>query len=162
MAMSSTSEVELRPVRRDDLPVLFAHQLDPVANHVAAFVAADQADRAAFDTRWERLLTDDAVVARVVVHDDDVVGHIASYESELGREVTYWIDREHWGKGLATATLRTFLESMDERPLHARSASDNLGSLRVLERCGFVVVGMELAYAPGRRTQIDETILILR
>lgn len=160
--MSSTSEVELRPVRRDDLPVFFAHQLDPVANHVAAFVADDPADRAAFDARWDRLLGDESVIARAVVHDGDVVGHIASYESELGREVTYWIDREHWGKGLATATLRSFLEVAEQRPLHARAASDNLGSLRVLERCGFVVTGMELAYAPGRRAQIDETILVLR
>ncbi|MDY7100116.1 MAG: GNAT family N-acetyltransferase [Actinomycetota bacterium] len=160
--MSSTIELELRPVRRDDLPVFFAHQLDPVANHVAAFVADDPADRGAFDARWERLLSDDTVTSRTVVHDGEVVGHVASYVSDVGREVTYWIDRDHWGKGLATETLRSFLEIITARPLHARTASDNLGSLRVLERCGFEVARVETAYAPGRRAQIDETLLVLR
>ena len=36
---SQTGSVLLRDVTVDDLPVLFQHQQDPAANHMAAFMA---------------------------------------------------------------------------------------------------------------------------
>lgn len=48
---------------------------------------------------------------------------------------------------------------LDARPLHARAASDNTGSLRVLQKSGFKVIGTENSYAPGRNSNIEETIL---
>jgi hypothetical protein len=50
---------------------------------------------------------------------------------------------------------------MPVRPLHARAASDNAGSLRVLRKSGFKVVGTETSFAPGRNADIEETILRL-
>ncbi|CAM5241416.1 hypothetical protein SHIRM173S_09754 [Streptomyces hirsutus] len=48
---------------------------------------------------------------------------------------------------------------MTERPLHARVAADNAGSLRVLEKCGFRVVARETGYAPARGAETDELVL---
>ena len=48
-----------------------------------------------------------------------------------------------------------------ERPLYARRASDNVGSLRVLEKAGFRRVGVNRDFAPGRGEEIEETILRL-
>jgi RimJ/RimL family protein N-acetyltransferase len=45
------------------------------------------------------------------------------------------------------------------RPLHARAASDNVGSLRVLQKAGFKIIGTENSFAPGRNCNIEETIL---
>jgi RimJ/RimL family protein N-acetyltransferase len=45
------------------------------------------------------------------------------------------------------------------RPLHARAASDNVGSLRVLQKSGFKIIGTENSFAPGRNSTIEETIL---
>jgi Acetyltransferase (GNAT) domain len=53
------------------------------------------------------------------------------------REVTYWIGRSYWGKGIATGALKAFLAVDQSRPLHARVAYDNVASHRVLEKCGF-------------------------
>jgi len=47
------------------------------------------------------------------------------------------------------------------RPLHARAASDNAGSLRVLQKCGFQAVGTEKSFAAARNEDIEETILRL-
>jgi hypothetical protein len=47
------------------------------------------------------------------------------------------------------------------RPLFARAASDNLASLKVLQRAGFAIIGTEPSYANARHTEIEETILRL-
>jgi RimJ/RimL family protein N-acetyltransferase len=62
-------------------------------------------------------------------------------------EVTYWIERAAWGKGIATRALALLLELVTTRPLRARAASDNAGSLRVLQKCGFTAVGTETSFA---------------
>lgn len=141
--------------------VFFEHQLDPEANHMAAFGAADPTDRAAFLVRWARILADDAVVTKTIVFDGRVVGHIRRFTQFGEPEVTYWIDREYWGMGLATAALTEFLDLDPTRPLYARAAVDNLGSLRVLDKCGFVAVGEDVGYAEGRGEDVEEFILRL-
>jgi RimJ/RimL family protein N-acetyltransferase len=41
------------------------------------------------------------------------------------------------GRGLATAALAELAAEISERPLHAWVVSSNVGSIRVLEKCGF-------------------------
>ncbi|MEU7720863.1 GNAT family N-acetyltransferase [Streptomyces tibetensis] len=153
--------VELRAVHDSDLPVFFRQMNDPESLSMAAFTPEDPADRAAFDTRWSRQRSSPDVVARTVLADGDVVGSAAVYGIPGEREVTYWIDRAYWGKGIATQALRALLAEVPERPLYARAASDNAGSLRVLEKCGFRVVAGARGHAPARGAEIDETVLIL-
>ncbi|MZF86209.1 GNAT family N-acetyltransferase [Streptomyces sp. SID5643] len=153
--------VELRQVHDSDLPVFFRQMNDPESLSMAAFTPEDPADRAAFDTRWSRQRSSPDVVARTILADGDVVGSAAVYGVPGEREVTYWIDRAYWGKGIATQALRALLAEVPERPLYARAASDNAGSLRVLEKCGFRVVAAARGYAPARGAEIDETVLLL-
>ena len=47
------------------------------------------------------------------------------------------------------------------RPLYARAASDNVASLKVLQKAGFNIMGTENSYAPARKRDIEETILRL-
>ncbi|MGC5035859.1 GNAT family N-acetyltransferase [Streptomyces sp. DT190] len=152
--------VELRAVHDSDLPVFFRQMNDPEALHMAAFTPADPSDRDAFDAHWARIRSSSDVV-RTVLADGDVVGSAAVYGVPGEREVTYWIDRAYWGKGLATAALRALLAQVPERPLYARAAADNVGSLRVLEKCGFRVVAAASGYAHARGAEIDETVLLL-
>jgi len=78
------------------------------------------------------------------------------------REVTYWIGRSHWGKGIATSALRAFLAVDLSRPLHARVAYDNVASRRVLEKCGFVFVSEDKGFSNARGEEIAEVVLELR
>ncbi|MFG3509073.1 GNAT family N-acetyltransferase [Streptomyces sp. NPDC047821] len=153
-------EVTLREVRESDLP--FFHELaqDPHARWMAAFTAAGPVDRARSDAHWARLLASDAVV-RTVLADGRVAGHTAVYGPPHQREVTYTIGRAHWGRGVATAALRALLDAVPARPLHARAAADNTGSLRVLEKCGFVVTGHDRGFAHARGEETDEVLLLL-
>ncbi|MEU7328677.1 GNAT family N-acetyltransferase [Streptomyces parvus] len=157
------AEVSLRAVEDADLPLFFAWMSDPDATRVAAFTPKDPTDRAAFDAHWARIRSGSGgVVMRTAVADGVVVGHVGAYGEVGDRQVTYWIDRAHWGRGLATAALRAFLDETPTRPLHARAAADNLGSRRVLEKCGFVVTGTDRGFAPARGEEIDEVLVTLR
>ncbi|MEU5097476.1 GNAT family N-acetyltransferase [Streptomyces sp. NPDC020996] len=153
-------DVVLREVHDSDLPVFFRQMNDPEALRMAAFTAEDPADRAAFDDRWERIRASDAVT-RTVLADGDVVGSAAVYGEPGEREVTYWVDRAYWGRGVATAALRALLAEVPERPLYARAAADNTGSRRVLEKCGFRETARATGYAPARGEAIDEVVLTL-
>jgi len=153
--------IYLRKVHDADLSVFYGQQLDPQANYMAAFTAADPTDRHAFDTHWQRILTDKGIVVRTIVFNDQIAGHIASFERMGNLEVSYWIGRDYWGKGIATAALFEFLQVVDKRPLFARAATDNAGSVRVLEKCGFQRIGSEIAFANARGTDIEEFIFNL-
>ncbi|GAA3782625.1 GNAT family N-acetyltransferase [Streptomyces phyllanthi] len=154
-------EVVLREVHDSDLPVFFRQTNDPEALRMAAFTAKDPADRDAFDAHWGRIRSSSGVTVRTVLADGDVVGSAAVYGEPGEREVTYWIDRAYWGRGIATAALRALLTDVPERPLYARAAADNAGSLRVLEKCGFRVTARARGFAQARGEEIDEFVLAL-
>ena len=148
--------VRLRDVRHDDLPTLFEHQMDPEANRMANFPARD---RDAFMTHWAKILADETLVAKTVLHGDAIAGNVVSWTHDGERDVGYWIGREHWGRGIATAALGALLTELQERPLFAHVAAHNLGSIRVLQKCGFSNVrsivlpneeGTEFLYRLGR------------
>ena len=141
--------------------MLFQHWTDPDAIRMAAFTPPDQNDRTAFERRWERLRSDVSNTNRVVEVDGRVVGHIASFDLEGHREVTYWIGREDWGRGIATRALQEFLELEATRPLYAGAASDNAASIRVLTKCGFRIVGEGREFAHGRNEETDAVVLRL-
>jgi len=159
--MDPAPRITLRPVLDEDLPVFFEQQRDPEYNHMAAFTCEDPSDRAAFMAHWARIRRDETVTLRTIVFEGQVVGSVGSFVMFGERDVTYGIAREHWGKGLATLALRAFLEEFTVRPLHARAASDNVASRRVLERCGFVVTGHDRGFANARGREIEETVFKL-
>ena len=44
------------------------------------------------------------------------------------------------------------------RPIFGRVAFDNFGSQKVLEKCGFVKIGLDKGFANARQTEIEEFI----
>ncbi|RZS43381.1 RimJ/RimL family protein N-acetyltransferase [Herbihabitans rhizosphaerae] len=155
------AEVALRPIEDGDLDTLFDQRRDPEAVRMAAFTAKDPNDRAAFDAHMAKTRAAPDVHQFAVTEAGRLVGSIASFVMEGDTEITYWIDRSVWGQGVAGQALALLLERITTRPLHARAASDNLGSLKVLRRAGFAIIGTEIAYAPARNAEIEETILRL-
>jgi RimJ/RimL family protein N-acetyltransferase len=161
--LAPAERIDLRSVQAGDLAVLFEQQQDPIAVHMAAFTARDPSDRKAFDEHWDRILADPTVRMRTVVYRGRVAGNVGRFlDADFGHpEVTYWIGREFWGRGLATLALRAFLGQEAERPIHARAAADNVASIRVLEKLGFVAIGRDRGFAYGRGQEVDELILRL-
>jgi RimJ/RimL family protein N-acetyltransferase len=103
-----TNQLLLRNVENDDMPVFFEHQLDPEANYMAAFTAKDPTNRDAFMAHWKRILADKTVILQTILCDGQVAGSVSSYEEEGRPEVTYWLGKEYWGKGIATWALTEF------------------------------------------------------
>jgi len=135
----------LRDVLEDDIEVFFEQQNDAEAIRMALWAPRE---RDAFYEHWHRILADDDLVAKTIVSGDDVAGNIGSFGRDGKRLVGYWLGREFWGQGLATRALAELVAELD-RPLYAEVATTNIGSIRVLEKCGFQVVGSE--------TEQDET-----
>jgi len=153
------SVIALRPIEDGDLDALFEQQRDPVAVRMAAFTRENPDDRPAFDAHMARIRSAPGVTNRAITRDGTLVGSVASFVMDGEPQVTYWIDRSAWGCGVASRALVLLLELVTVRPIYARAASDNVGSLRVLTRAGFVVVGTDRAYADARGTEIEETLL---
>ncbi len=157
------TKITLRKTSPGDLPAFYTQQLDSDANYRAAFTRRDPADRNAFDDHWAKLLADETTVLRtIVLPDAQIAGYLVSFMMDRDREVGYWLGREFWGRGLATEALRQFIILLPERPLHARAAKDNYASVRVLEKCGFAVVGEGTDYAAGRSAEAEELLLMLK
>ena len=148
--------VSLRNIEPNDIPVFFEHQLDPDATRMAAFPARD---RASFDAHWEKnILGNPAAITQTILVDGEVAGNIGSWPQEGIRLVGYWIGKKYWGKGVATRALAAFLNRVTDRPLYAHVVQHNVGSIRVLEKCGFSVEERGHVDSNG----VVELVLVLR
>jgi RimJ/RimL family protein N-acetyltransferase len=153
-------EIQLRDVIESDFPILLGHQRDEASARMAAFGTRDP-DASELAARWKRVLADKSAPQRAIVEGGNVVGFVASFMREGKPEVTYWIARSHWGRGIATAALSQFLQCATVRPIYASAAKDNVASLRVLEKCGFTIRGSGKAFASARGEEIEEVFLEL-
>jgi hypothetical protein len=70
-------------------------------------------------THWAKLRRNPPNIIRTIVGDGQVTGNIGSWIAEDRRLIGYWVGREFWGRGVATAALAAFVAEVKERPLHA-------------------------------------------
>ncbi len=151
-------QVKLRQTEKVDLVFFFQFQLDQEAAYLAAFTPKDRADKEAYIERFTKFLNDPTINMQTILVDDTIVGSIAKFELEGETEITYWIDRNFWGKGIAATALKSFLAIENTRPILGRVAFDNFGSQKVLEKCDFVKIGTDKGFANARQTEIEEFI----
>jgi RimJ/RimL family protein N-acetyltransferase len=153
-----TNNIQLRDVTEADLPIFYEQQLDPEAVQMAAFPARG---RDAFMEHWAKIVADQSIQIKTILFKGDVAGNIVCFEQLGEREVGYWLGKEFWGKGIATRALEEFLKIIKTRPLYAHVAKHNFGSKRVLEKCGFTIVGEDRFFSEIFGKNIDEYILFL-
>jgi RimJ/RimL family protein N-acetyltransferase len=127
--------IRLREIEEADLDTFYEQQLDPEATRMAAFPARD---REAHFAHWKKILDDESLVTRTIEADGEIAGNIGRWVQDDQREIGYWIGKSFWGRGIATTALRHFVELIGERPLYGWVAQHNKGSIRVLEKVGFV------------------------
>ena len=159
--MGHVGHIELRDLDDDDLDAIFEMMRDPAAVEMAAFTAADPDDRVAFDAWMARERTAAEVATYVVTENGGFAGTAALFSVEGDREVTYWIARHAWGRGVATEALRILVSREAERPLFARVAAHNAASLAVLTKVGFTELSRDIDFAPGVGREVEEIVLVL-
>ena len=144
--------VSVRPLHMTDIPALlrfeianrdwFESQIDPRAADFYSVpgITAHVEDylRGFAEGTWQPLVLEEAtqgIVGRANLKDIDSTRGCA--------EVGYRIDRHFCGQGLATLALRQLIHQARERwqlqHLLADVYKRNVGSSKVLERCGFVL-----------------------
>jgi RimJ/RimL family protein N-acetyltransferase len=151
--------VSLRPVQPGDLPRMYELQLDPESNRMAVTIPRTGE---AFDSHWAKSLNDPGITARAVLVGEALVGFISCFPREGQDHVGYWIDRAYWGRGIASRALHLLLREVARRPLVATAATSNGASLRVLQKCGFVIEQVRLSPASERHPKCEEAVLVLR
>lgn len=151
----------LKPTTLQDLDLLFLYQKDEVSNQMAAFTAEDPNDKEAYMEKWLKIIENPAINMQTIFMDNINVGSVFCFEMMGETNVSYWIDRQYWGKGIATKALNLFLEKVNKRPLVGRTAFDNYGSQKVLENCGFTLSDKEVDFANARNKKIEEFIFTI-
>ena len=138
----------LRDVLEGDLPIFFEHQQDADARRMAAFPGREWD---AFVAHWRtKVFAVPSARVKTVVSNGRVAGYVASWEHDGERLIAYWLGKEYWGRGIATAAVAEFLMFHEmKRPLHAYVARENVGSIRVLQKSGFQALGPPTTGANG-------------
>ena len=151
--------VRLRPIESGDLPRMYDLQLDPDSNRMAVTIPRT---REAFDTHWAKSLDDPSITARAILVGEAFVGCISCFPADDRNHVGYWIDRAYWGQGVASRALLLLLQEVISRPLTATVATSNAASLRVLQKCGFVVEQVRHDPATDRYPECEVAVHVLR
>jgi RimJ/RimL family protein N-acetyltransferase len=155
------NHIELRPLDEDDLDAVFEMMRDHDAITMAAFTAADPDDRGAFDAWIARQRNSPDVLCLVVTENGGFAGTAAAFTIDGDREVSYWIARHAWGRGVATEALRHLISREPIRPLFARAAAHNAASIAVLTKVGFTEVSRDIDFAPGLGREVEEIVFTL-
>ena len=155
---TGNDRVALRNIEQQDLPTLFSFQLDAEANRLAATVPRNSEE---FNTHWEDVLKDQTMTVRAILFDDELAGCISCFNMGGVNYVGYWIGQTFWGRGVATQALNLLLSLVPIRPLQARVAVHNIASIRVLQKCGFEIVGHQHSPRSERYKECEEAMLEL-
>lgn len=154
--------IKLKDTKPGDLEVLFDFQTDAEANYLAAFTSGNPEDKTAYIEKWTKIISDTDKINKTIFFEDEIAGIIGKFELKGKPEITYWIGKKFWGKGIATEALRLLLEIVKTRPIYAGAAFDNFGSRRVLEKCGFEKIGTDKGFANARGEEIEEILYELK
>ena len=147
----------IRDVVEADIPIFFEQQRDPEARRMAVFPEREQSE---FTAHWQKILASDDVTKKTILAGREVAGNIVCFDRDDKRLVGYWLGREFWGQGLATRALAELLVEVTERPLYAYVAKTNIGSARVLEKCGFELTDHRIRHE--ELGEVEEDLYVLK
>jgi ribosomal-protein-alanine N-acetyltransferase len=150
----ATSQLDLRPLREADVDPLYEIQGDREAMRFT-YSAPSRVECERRLWTHERLRAENGCAPWVAVlrAEGRVVGWgglgVDPFEPGWGVEVSYFLHPAHWGRGLATELVRAAVahgfETLTLPAIGAFARPDNAASIRVLEKCGFRLLGWEAA-----------------
>ena len=150
-----SDRLSFRLVNDDDFPNIYRLQSDPVAMHFIRPVVTEEAPVWERMAMWKKYATENpsfGVLAIESVDNQYFIGYAVfrhlHFEPGNEVEIGYTISKEHVGQGLATEAAQRLMqygqEAMGIAQFVAYTNQLNLASNRVLEKCGFRIVGEEV------------------
>jgi ribosomal-protein-alanine N-acetyltransferase len=147
-----TARLTLRPFQETDVDPLYEIQHDPQAMRYT-FCAPSRAEAERRLRAYADLLEELGYAPWTVVLQSRarVIGwgglNVDPFDPGWGVEVAYFFHPSYWGRGFATELVQASLEQgftqHDLTAIGAFAHRDNVGSIRVLEKCGFRFFGFE-------------------
>lgn len=158
--------VTLREFQWRDLDNLVLHANNPkVAMYLRDFFPSPYTEESA---RWwlEVGCRQENAINFAVAVDDELVGGIGARfftdEHKHSAEIGYWLGEAQWGKGITAQAVALLEKKLFALPniyrLTAPVAHANVGSRRVLEKCGFQCEGILKRAISIRSGTYDEHI----
>lgn len=148
----------LKKTKEEDLETLFLYQTDESSNQMAAFTPENPNDKSAYLDKWKKIILNPEINMQTIFEEKTIVGSVVHFDMMDETNISYWIGRKYWGKGMATKAVKLFLKMANKRPLFGRVAFDNVGSQKVLENNGFLRIGEAVEFANARKKEIKEYI----
>src|SRR5689334_479458 len=100
--------LELTKTTKEDLETLFVFQTNKDGIWMAAFMPKDPNDKAAYMEKWIKIIENPDIRMQTLRFKNQIVGSVTHFEMMGETNVSYWIDRQHWGKGFASEGLKKF------------------------------------------------------
>ena len=95
--------------------------------------------------------------------NDVYIGNVIAQKinfNDKNLDVGYWIGKEYWGRGYATKALKLFLKEVYKKFKSVRVTAGvkttNIGSIKVLEKCGFKHEGTSRKVYKSNNKYVDE------
>lgn len=120
------------------------------------------------DAEWyiNYALTTEKELIKAITVDDNLCGVIGAISqddvySHVG-EVGYWLGEPYWSKGIGTRALQLFIDlcrsDYGYQRLEAGVFSNNLGSIKLLRKCGFIKEGVRQSRIIKDGVTMDEHV----
>jgi hypothetical protein len=138
-------------VNADDLPVFFRAPAEPGGEPEAAF----QPRKGGLHGPHEDPADETNITKPILFNGEAATSSACAVRRT---RVGYWI-ADFWGQGIATQALGSFGRNPVASAL--RRCCNNLGSRRVLEKCGFTVLGEDRFSYGTPEEEFEEFTLIL-
>jgi RimJ/RimL family protein N-acetyltransferase len=161
----SGDRIYLGPILKEDLPAVTVWINDP---EVSQFLEVSAPMTLQDEEKWLANLSDkrasDAVFSIRLKETNESIGHIGlhriNFKDRVAMAGSFIGRKDLWGKGYGSEALMLLLEyafnTLDLHKVSAEVYSFNPRSKRCLEKCGFVVEGLqkEHRYRRGRRVDV--------
>lgn len=108
--------------------------------------------------------TNDQEMIKAIISNNELCGVIGAISLDdvyagVG-EVGYWLGEPHWSQGIGTKALQLFIDLCQSGRLYSRLEagvySNNLASMKLLEKCGFHKEGIRTARITKNEKVLDE------
>ena len=147
-----TQRLLLRKLRKEDSEAMFRNwDNDPeVAKYTFWVAHKNKEETQNLVDMWLKQEQENSLIERFIIilkDNEELIGAIDTVKFKDGiPEIGYALSRKYWNKGYMTEACRAFIEYLFElgyQKLIIRADERNIGSIRVIEKCGFIFTHKE-------------------
>ncbi len=155
--------VTIAPITEEDIKALYPMGSTKAISWMSGGGLKYPTPYAEFRTKNTIAVSDDVGEQEtwVINHKGEPAGSIGYFrrENDSPLEIGYWLGEPFWGMGIASKALMLALDAIRLNGvtgvITATALKENIGSAKVLQKCGFDITGEENTHSPARDMMVD-------